>query len=170
MKQTGHLNPSEETGTGCPVTSKYGRTPPNKHGGVGRQQQQQQHMNVKYTAKVIQDLCEMRDLHKFEWLHHTQIEQFIQYLCTKICICILYIYEMQILYEYIQCVFAHNYFKQGHLIYTHIPPLSNCKDTGYEPTSLNNSKHNKHTNATRLKHYTVTEVHILNNTVVKEFN
>ena len=39
MKQSGHLNPSEETGTGCPVTSKYGRTPPNKHGGVGRQQQ-----------------------------------------------------------------------------------------------------------------------------------
>ena len=37
MKQSGHLNPSEETGTGCPVTSKYGRTPPNKHGGVGRQ-------------------------------------------------------------------------------------------------------------------------------------
>ena len=39
MKQSGHLNPSEETGNGCPVTSKYGRTPPNKHGGVGRQQQ-----------------------------------------------------------------------------------------------------------------------------------
>ena len=39
MKQYGHLNPSEETGTGCPITSKYGRTPPNKHGGVGRQQQ-----------------------------------------------------------------------------------------------------------------------------------
>ena len=39
MKQSGHLNPSEETGTGCPVTSKYGRTPPNKHRGVGRQQQ-----------------------------------------------------------------------------------------------------------------------------------
>ena len=39
MKQFGHLNPSEETGTGCPVTSKYGRTPPNKHGGLGRQQQ-----------------------------------------------------------------------------------------------------------------------------------
>ena len=38
MKQSGHLNPSEETGTGCPVTSKYGRTSPNKHGGVGRQQ------------------------------------------------------------------------------------------------------------------------------------
>ena len=32
MKQSGHLNPSEETGTGCPVTSKYGRTPLNKHG------------------------------------------------------------------------------------------------------------------------------------------
>ena len=32
MKQSGHLNPSEETGTGCPVTSKYGRTPSNKHG------------------------------------------------------------------------------------------------------------------------------------------
>ena len=38
MKQSGYLNPSEETGTGCPVTSKYGRTP-NKHGDVGRQQQ-----------------------------------------------------------------------------------------------------------------------------------
>ena len=41
MKQSGHLNHSEETGTRFPVTSKYGRTPPNKHGGVGRQQQQQ---------------------------------------------------------------------------------------------------------------------------------
>ena len=41
MKQSGHLNPSEETGTGCSVTSKHGRTPPNKHGGVGRQQQHQ---------------------------------------------------------------------------------------------------------------------------------
>ena len=39
MKQSGHLNPSEETGTGFPVTSKYGRTPPNKNGGVGIQQQ-----------------------------------------------------------------------------------------------------------------------------------
>ena len=38
MNQSGHLNDSEETGTGCPVTSKYGRTPPNKHGCVGRQQ------------------------------------------------------------------------------------------------------------------------------------
>ena len=40
MKQSGHLNPSEETGTGFPVTSKYGRTPPNQHGDVGRQQQE----------------------------------------------------------------------------------------------------------------------------------
>ena len=38
MKQSGHLNPSKESGTGCSVTSKFGRTPPNKHGGVGRQQ------------------------------------------------------------------------------------------------------------------------------------
>ena len=38
MKQSWHLNPSEETGTGCPVTSKYGWTPPNKHGGMGREQ------------------------------------------------------------------------------------------------------------------------------------
>ena len=36
MKQFIHLNPSEETGTRCPVTSEYGRTPPNKQGGVGR--------------------------------------------------------------------------------------------------------------------------------------
>ena len=41
MKQSGHLNPCEETGTGCPVTSKYGRKPPNKHGGVDRQQQKE---------------------------------------------------------------------------------------------------------------------------------
>ena len=40
MKQSRHLNPSEQTGTGCPVTSKYGRKPLIKHGGVGRQQQQ----------------------------------------------------------------------------------------------------------------------------------
>ena len=40
MKQSGHLYPSEESGTGCHVTSKYGKTPPNKHGCAGRQQQQ----------------------------------------------------------------------------------------------------------------------------------
>ena len=27
MKQSSHLNPSEETGSGSHVTSKYGRTP-----------------------------------------------------------------------------------------------------------------------------------------------
>ena len=41
MKQSGHLNPSEKTGTGCPVTSNYGKTPPNKHGGEGPQQPNQ---------------------------------------------------------------------------------------------------------------------------------
>ena len=40
-------------------------------------------MNVKYTANAIQDLCEIRDLHNFERFDHTQIKQFIQYLCTK---------------------------------------------------------------------------------------
>ena len=44
MKQSRHLNPSEETGTRCPVISKYGSTPPNKHGGVGRQQQQRERL------------------------------------------------------------------------------------------------------------------------------
>ena len=53
MKQSGHLNPSEETGTGCPVSSKYGRTPPNKHGGVGRQQQQQQQHNTSIEQEMF---------------------------------------------------------------------------------------------------------------------
>ena len=39
MKQSGHLNHSEKTGTGCPVTSKYGMTPPSKH-VCGQQLQQ----------------------------------------------------------------------------------------------------------------------------------
>ena len=51
MKQSGHLYPSEETGTGCPVTSKYERTPPNKHGVVDRQQQQHQVMRHVMMAK-----------------------------------------------------------------------------------------------------------------------
>ena len=37
--------------------------------------------------------------------------------------------------------------RQGHLIQAHIPPLSNCK----EPSSLYNSKHTKHTHATRVQ-------------------
>ena len=40
-------------------------------------------MNVKYTANAIHDLCEMRDFHNFELYDNTEIEQFIQYLCTK---------------------------------------------------------------------------------------
>ena len=45
MKQSGHLNPSE--GTGCPATSKYGMAPPNKHGGVCRQQQHFRHTKTQ---------------------------------------------------------------------------------------------------------------------------
>ena len=40
MKQSEYINPSEETETGFPVNSKYGRTPSNKHGGVCRQQEE----------------------------------------------------------------------------------------------------------------------------------
>ena len=56
MKQSGHLNPSEETGTGCPVITKYGRTPPNKHGGVGRQQQQLLHDGFTETPLPLVDV------------------------------------------------------------------------------------------------------------------
>ena len=43
---------------------------------------------------------------------------------------------------------------QGHFIHVHIPPLSNCKDIGEEPSSLYNGKHTKHTHSkhTRSKH------------------
>ena len=40
-------------------------------------------MNVIYTANAIQDLCEMRDLQNLELFDNTEIELFIQYLCTK---------------------------------------------------------------------------------------
>ena len=40
-------------------------------------------MNVKYTAHAIEHLCEMRGLHNFELFDNTEIEQFIQYLCSK---------------------------------------------------------------------------------------
>ena len=33
----------------------------------------------------------------------------------------------------------------------HTVPLSNCKDTGEEPSSLHISKHTKHTHATRVQ-------------------
>ena len=42
--------------------------------------------------------------------------------------------------------------KLGHLIQAHIPPLSNCKDTGEEPFSLHDSKLTKHTHATRVQY------------------
>ena len=45
--------------------------------------------------------------------------------------------------------------RQVHLIQAHIPPLSNCKDTGEEPSSLHNSKHTKHTYATRVQNTTL---------------
>ena len=45
--------------------------------------------------------------------------------------------------------------RQGHLIQPHIPPLSNCKDSGEEPSFLHNSKHIKHTHATRLQNTTL---------------
>ena len=37
------------------------------------------------------------------------------------------------------------------LIQAHIPPLSYWKDTLEEPSSLHNSKHTKHTHATRVQ-------------------
>ena len=50
-----------------------------------------------------------------------------------------------------------------------MPPLSNCKDTGEEPSSLHNSKHN---HATRVQNTTstLTALHTVNNTVGKGFN
>ena len=42
--------------------------------------------------------------------------------------------------------------KQGYLIQAHIHSLSNCKDTGEEPSSPHNSKH---TNATRVQNTTL---------------
>ena len=38
---------------------------------------------------------------------------------------------------------ANSKYRHGHLIHAHIPPLSNCKDTGEEPSSIHNSKHTK---------------------------
>ena len=37
----------------------------------------------------------------------------------------------------------------------HIPPLSNCKDTGEESSSLHNSKHTKHNYVTRIQNTTL---------------
>ena len=59
--------------------------------------------------------------------------------------------------------------RQRHLIQAHIPPLSNCKDTGEEPSSLHNSKHTMQ-HGYKTQHSTVTALHTLNNTVAKGFN
>ena len=45
--------------------------------------------------------------------------------------------------------------KQVHHTQSHIPPLSNYKDTGEEPSSLHNSKHTKHPCNTGTKHNTL---------------
>ena len=62
--------------------------------------------------------------------------------------------------------------RQGHLTQAHIPPLSNCKDTGEEPSSLHNSKHTTHTHETRVQNTTLYSdgtTHT-NNIVAKGFN
>ena len=72
MKQSGHLNPSEETRTGCIVTSKYGGRPPNKHGGVGRQQQQGISYRPISLLSVISDTGEEpSSLHNRKHTKHT---------------------------------------------------------------------------------------------------
>ena len=38
---------------------------------------------------------------------------------------------------------------------SHLMSSSNCKDTGEEPSSLDNSKHTKHTHATRVQNTTL---------------
>ena len=52
-----------------------------------------------------------------------------------------------------------------------ITPLSNCKDTGEEPSSLHNSKHTTHPRNTGTTHITtVTSLHTFSNTVAKGCN
>ena len=53
MKQFGHLNSSEETGTGCPITSNYRRTPPNKHGCIGRPSILTRCLSLKFRVLLI---------------------------------------------------------------------------------------------------------------------
>ena len=57
--------------------------------------------------------------------------------------------------------------RQWPLVQAHIPPLSNCKDTGKEPYSLHNRKHIKLSHATRVRNSTVTALHTINNTVAR---
>ena len=70
MKQSGHLNPSEETGTGFLLTSKYGGIPPNKHGGVGRQQQW-----VDNTSEELRKLVGVEPITTvMRWYEHVMTE------------------------------------------------------------------------------------------------
>ena len=56
MKQSGHLNPSYETGAGCPITLKYGRTHPNKHGGVSLQHGDgDRHWDIEWNVDTFRD-------------------------------------------------------------------------------------------------------------------
>ena len=84
MKQSGHINPIEETGTGCPVTSKYGRTPPNKHGCLGRQQQQEevqpyQKTDYKLIIINVSKLTFMIPLLGLSWLNRIPLQQNMLY-------------------------------------------------------------------------------------------
>ena len=67
MKQSRHLNPNEETVTGCPITSKYGRTPPNKHGGVARQQQQHNKDEKKKSLDEVITLTDLTHISRRAW-------------------------------------------------------------------------------------------------------
>ena len=63
--------------------------------------------------------------------------------------------------------------KQGHPTHVNIPPLSNCKDTREQPSSLHNSKHTNHIHTTRVQNttlYSERTLHTLNNTVAKGLN
>ena len=90
MKQSVHLNPSEETRTGFPVTSNYGRAPPNKHGGVGRQQQQQPYGGnvLEYGSCYGFVFCEYRFflfphmLFYYIWLWSSIYLGFIEVICV----------------------------------------------------------------------------------------
>ena len=81
MKQSGHLNPSEESGTGCPVTSKCGRTPTSKHGGVGRQQQQP---TSCFVQPIVAHCCEVMYFRCFDFRGELGFLN-----CDDICMCVV---------------------------------------------------------------------------------
>ena len=47
------------------------------------------------------------------------------------------------------------YWTLNNYYYYYIPPLSNCKDMGEQPSSLHNHKHTKYTHATRVQNTTL---------------